>query len=245
MVALRTGNVDDCALGKRGLVHAGCVSACFCCGTGAEQELVGAENAKRLSLVQSSASDIDFTAKAIANAGKVVIALGADENGPKSSIGAQQAYVLLKAAEQAKSPSFTLITDLSDSGSSDSADGGIFGAVFGFLSKMGKRGVSYAELVKEIVDSDVSYTIVRTGKPVPDSLAATSSIVITQEGQLASGTVRRERSSSRRHNAISCPAALCSAHCMLFRTREGSTLLQTGRDSLLHKWVWKRQQQSC
>ncbi|GJP42418.1 hypothetical protein CLOM_g1983 [Closterium sp. NIES-68] len=155
--------------------------------------LVSAGDAKRLTLVQYSARDPDFTAQAMAGAGTVVVTLGRAENGAGSAgvVSPQDALDLLRAAEAARASQFVLLTDFAQG--SGARDGTVVSAMLAFLGSIGRRGVSYAGLATALAESEVSYSIVRTGfcDGVPDSLMARSNLVVAAEGSINSGKISR------------------------------------------------------
>ncbi|CAI6006158.1 unnamed protein product [Closterium sp. NIES-65] len=154
---------------------------------------ISADDAKRLTLVQYSARDADFTAQAMAGAGTVVVTLGRAENGAGSAgvVSPQDALDLLRAAEAARAGQYVLLTDFAQG--SGARDGSVVSSMLAFLGSIGRRGVSYSGLATALADSEISYSIVRTGfcDGVPDSFMARSQLVVGAEGSIKSGKISR------------------------------------------------------
>ncbi|CAI5512987.1 unnamed protein product [Closterium sp. Naga37s-1] len=154
---------------------------------------ISADDAKRLTLVQYSARDADFTAQAMAGAGTVVVTLGRAENGAGSAgvVSPQDALDLLRAAEAARAAQYVLLTDFAQG--SGARDGSVVSSMLAFLGSIGRRGVSYSGLATALAESEISYSIVRTGfcDGVPDSFMARSQLVVGAEGSINSGKTSR------------------------------------------------------
>ncbi|CAI5986117.1 unnamed protein product [Closterium sp. NIES-65] len=170
----------------------------------AKYKVITGEEAKRLNFVEYSASDSEFTAKSIANAGTVVVTLGAGENGPSGNLEVDEALSLARAAILANAPAFVLVSDFaaapagvavkSKSGGGGSG-GGLIAAILNFFRSLaGKKGdtASYSSVLTELVEADaLDYTVLRVGKFEADSSAYRTNLVVGEEGSIAAGSLAR------------------------------------------------------
>ncbi|CAI5509806.1 unnamed protein product [Closterium sp. Naga37s-1] len=170
----------------------------------AKYKVITGEEAKRLNFVEYSASDSEFTAKSIANAGTVVVTLGAGENGPSGNLEVEEALSLARAAILANAPAFVLVSDFaaapagvavkSKSGGGGGG-GGLIAAILNFFRSLGgKKGeaATYSGLLTELVEADaLDYTVLRVGKFEADSSAYRTNLVVGEEGSIAAGSVAR------------------------------------------------------
>eukprot|EP00244_Chara_vulgaris_P009484 TRINITY_DN4041_c0_g1_i6.p1 TRINITY_DN4041_c0_g1~~TRINITY_DN4041_c0_g1_i6.p1 ORF type:complete len:653 (-),score=140.85 TRINITY_DN4041_c0_g1_i6:734-2692(-) len=145
-------------------------------------ELITRDEAKRLSVVQCDQSDGESIAAAIGNAGKVVITVGPQENGPRGKFEVNDALAMVDAAAEARATHFVLV---SKSGSSAGGGDGLFG----FLSALRGGGSAAAyekKVINKLVESGLTYTIMWTGptESVDDSYAAQANVIIESEGTL-------------------------------------------------------------
>lgn len=158
---------------------------------GQYRQLISSEEAKRLNFVRYSTDSPEFTAKAIGNAGKVVVILGPNENGPSKPVNPQDGLAVLKAASLANSSLFVLVSDLAE-GSSASQDD-LVSRMLSFFGSFTRKGIQYSKLVDEVIDSSLKFTIVRTGfsENVPDSFIGKSNLVVAPEGKLTAGLISK------------------------------------------------------
>ncbi|GBG85025.1 hypothetical protein CBR_g39489 [Chara braunii] len=145
-------------------------------------ELITRDEAKRLNVVQCDQSDDESIAAAIGNAGKVVITVGPQENGPRGKFEVKDALTMVDAVAKARATHFVLV---SKSGSSAGGGGGLFG----FLSALSGGGSGVAneqKLIDKLVESGLTYTVMRTGptESVDDSYATQANVIVESEGTL-------------------------------------------------------------
>ncbi|CAI5460062.1 unnamed protein product [Closterium sp. Yama58-4] len=170
----------------------------------AKYKVITGEEAKRLNFVEYSASDSEFTAKSIANAGTVVVTLGAGENGPSGNLEIDEALSLARAAILANAPAFVLVSDFAaapagvavkDKKSGGGGGGGLIAAILNFFRSLaGKKGesASYSAVLTELVEADsLEYTVLRVGKFEADSSAYRTNLVVGEEGSIAAGSLAR------------------------------------------------------
>lgn len=131
-----------------------------------------------MSIVEYDVANVDSVAESIGNAGKVVLALGSSENGPRGKMSNQDALRILEAAKLANSSHFVLV---SSKGGSSGGGGGFFSNFFGG----GGGAVSDKGLVDKLAESGLTYTVVRAG---PDG-ESEGNLVVEAEGTALTGKV--------------------------------------------------------
>ena len=188
---------------------------------------MGPEEAKRLYVVQYG-GEPEFTAKAIANAGAVVVTLGPGENGPsRGPLDCARALSIVTAATLARVGTFVLLSDFNEG--AGGALGGLGGAltrVFAFLSG-GRGSTSYSDVREALAQAGeqgkLRYTVVRSGfwDGVPDSYADRSNLVVAPEGKITAGKVRGK--SNGRVTSVLLQWQL-SRYCMFQRAQRPALL---------------------
>ncbi|GJP55967.1 hypothetical protein CLOM_g15005 [Closterium sp. NIES-68] len=171
----------------------------------AKYKVITGEEAKRLNFVEYSASDSEFTAKSIANAGTVVVTLGAGENGPSGSLEVEEALSLARAAILANAPSFVLVSDFAAApagvavkgkkAGGGGGGGGLIATILAFFRSLaGRKGesASYSAVLSELVEAEsLEYTVLRVGSFEADSSAYRTNVVVGEEGSISVGSVSR------------------------------------------------------
>ncbi|KAL1552893.1 protein PLASTID TRANSCRIPTIONALLY ACTIVE 16, chloroplastic [Salvia divinorum] len=79
----------------------------------AQYKIISAEESKRLNAVASAFDDAESIAKAIGSAGKVVVTIGAGENGPSGQVSALDALLVVEAAKLANVGHVAIVYDQS------------------------------------------------------------------------------------------------------------------------------------
>eukprot|EP00271_Cylindrocystis_brebissonii_P013276 TRINITY_DN32999_c0_g1_i1.p1 TRINITY_DN32999_c0_g1~~TRINITY_DN32999_c0_g1_i1.p1 ORF type:complete len:594 (+),score=143.11 TRINITY_DN32999_c0_g1_i1:93-1874(+) len=171
--------------------------------------LVSKEEAARLNVVEFSVQDAELTAKAMGNAGKVVVTLGPAEFGSNGKIAASDAVVVLEAAKLAKVANFVLVSSTS---SSSVGEGPVnfFAKLFSFFSGGKGASLTVPQLVDRIVESDITYTLIQTGSTegVSDGYGATSNIIVSNEGAGLTGKISKSQVAAVIGTAMSNVAAV-------------------------------------
>jgi hypothetical protein len=144
-------------------------------------QLISREEAKRVSVVEYDVGNVNSIAQSIGNAGKIVLALGSTENGPKARLTAQDGLRVLEAAQLANSSHFVLI---SSKGGSSGGGGGFFGNLFGGGGAVNDKG-----LVDKIAKSGLTYTVVRAAADGESE----GNLVVAAEGAALGGKVSAAR----------------------------------------------------
>lgn len=161
--------------------------------------LISEDEARRLNVVEFNVSDEQLTARAIGNAGKLVVTLGSDEAGPQGRVGPTEAARVVEAAALAKVPNVVFVAEGGGSGPVAAATGGGLRSIFAQLFSAFKGGAggggaitSLQGILDRLADSEVNYTVIKTAPSasVPDTYAA--NVVVSPEGSAAaSGQISR------------------------------------------------------
>lgn len=175
-----------------------------------EYQIISTEEAKRLNVVEFSVDDSELTAKAIGNAGKVVVTIGGGELGPTGKLTAGDALKIFESCQLAKIKNFVLVSEVGGLGALGDGPAGFFAKLVSFLGFFKKKeSVSLSDLIDRIVESDVNYTLIQTSASdgVPDAYGATHNVVIGSEGAKLGGKISKLQVASVVANALSNLAA--------------------------------------
>lgn len=116
---------------------------------------------KRLNAVQSTFQDAEAIAKAIGNASKVVVTIGSAENGPTSEVSPLDALQVIQAAQLAGVSHVAIIYDGNPGGASTY---NVLDGISTFFNNLFSRSqpLSLPEFLQKVIETDVSYTIIKT-----------------------------------------------------------------------------------
>ncbi|KAH7352544.1 hypothetical protein KP509_19G051100 [Ceratopteris richardii] len=148
--------------------------------------VVSREEAKRLNVVEFDFKGVESIAKAIGSAAKVVVTIGASEDGPKSKVSFEDASNVVEAAKLANIANLVVVYE---PGTGAGDENPLFGLASFFSDIFSKPvAVSIKELLDQIVDSDLCYTLVKTSLTdgMDDASSALQNIVLAKEGGPAS-----------------------------------------------------------
>lgn len=145
--------------------------------------VVSREEAKRLNAVEFDFKDVESIAKAVGSAAKVVLTIGPTEDGPKSKVSFEDASNVVEAAKLANVANLVVVYE---PGVGAGADENPLSGLTSFFSELFSKpvAVSLSELVNQIADSDVSYTLIKTTLTdgVDDVSPAPQNIELCKEG---------------------------------------------------------------
>ncbi|KAK1357222.1 protein plastid transcriptionally active 16, chloroplastic [Heracleum sosnowskyi] len=116
----------------------------------AKYKIISAEESKRLNAVESTFEDAESIAKAIGNAGKVVVTIGPAENGATTAVTASDALQVIQAAD---------------------------------LAGVGHVAITLtiAELIQGLVETDISYTLIKAKLTEDYLLESSYNVVVSAE----------------------------------------------------------------
>ncbi|KAI9117249.1 hypothetical protein K1719_011476 [Acacia pycnantha] len=159
----------------------------------AQYKIISKEESKRLNAVQSSFEDAESIAKAIGNASKVVVTIGPAENGPTSEVSTSDAVQVVQAAELAGVGHVAIIYDGNTSGSSTY---NVLDGISSFFNNLFSRSqpLSIPELLQKVIETDVSYTFIKTSLTDDFSPESSYNVVVSGEGSAATNDYKVAKS---------------------------------------------------
>ncbi|BBN20102.1 hypothetical protein MPTK1_8g16460 [Marchantia polymorpha subsp. ruderalis] len=146
--------------------------------------VISRDEAKRLNAVEFDFKNVSSIAKALGNAGKVVVTIGPTEDGPRSKVTTDDALRVLEAAALSNAAHFVLVSDPGQGPASD--NGNPLAGISFFFSNLFKKNTepSETEVVDKIVESGLTYTIIRAGSTdgIDDYAPDGGNLVVEAEG---------------------------------------------------------------
>ena len=146
-------------------------------------QIISNEESKRLNAVESNFQDAESIAKAIGNASKVVVTIGPGENGPSSAVSTSDALQVIQAAQLAGVGHVAIVYDGNPAGSSTyNVLDGITSFFNNFFSQ--SQPLSLPEFLQKVIQTDVSYTFLKTALTEDYSAESSYNIVVSAEGSI-------------------------------------------------------------
>lgn len=146
----------------------------------ATYKILSKDEIKRLNAVESPFQDAESIAKAIGNATKVVVTIGATENGPDTPVSTSDALVVVQAAELAGVSHVTIVYDGSIGGSTYNVLDGITSFFSNLFAQ--SQPLSISELIEKVAQTDVAYTLIKTSLTEDFSPEKSYNVVVSAEG---------------------------------------------------------------
>ncbi|KAA8549316.1 hypothetical protein F0562_001000 [Nyssa sinensis] len=147
----------------------------------ASYKILSNEESKRLNAVESTFQDTESIAKAIGNASKVVVTIGPAENGPTSEVTTSDALQVIQAAQLAGVGHVAIIYDESlMTASTYNVLDGLSSFFNGLFSR--SQPLTIAEFLLKVVQTDVSYTLIKTRLTEDFSPERSYNVVVSAEG---------------------------------------------------------------
>ncbi|KAJ7567066.1 hypothetical protein O6H91_02G131000 [Diphasiastrum complanatum] len=144
--------------------------------------VISKEEARKLNAVEFDFKDVESIAKAVGNAGKVVVTVGPTEDGPQAKVTASDA---LRVVEAAKLANIGHLVVVSVAGTGI-VDNGPFAGITAFFGNLLSRGseASTEDLINGIVESDLTFTFIRTSstEAIDDFSPESDNLVLLTEG---------------------------------------------------------------
>ncbi|CAM6123065.1 unnamed protein product [Calypogeia fissa] len=145
--------------------------------------VISRDEAKRLNAVEFDFKNVSSIAKALGNAGKVVVTVGPTEDGPLGKVTRDDALRVLEAATLSKSAHFVLV---SEPGIGVSADNGPLAGLAALLGSLFSKAseVSESDLIDKIVETGLPYTFIKAGSTdgIDDYAPEGGNLVVEAEG---------------------------------------------------------------
>ncbi|CAK7331434.1 unnamed protein product [Dovyalis caffra] len=142
--------------------------------------IISNEESKRLNAVESTFQDAESIAKAIGNASKVVVTIGPKENGPTSVVSTLDALQVIEAAQLAEVGHVAIIYD------GNPASVSTYNVLDGFKSffnnLFSQSQLSVVEFLQKVIETNVSYTFIKTSLTEDFSPESSYNVVVSAEG---------------------------------------------------------------
>lgn len=144
-------------------------------------KIISSDESKRLNAVDSTFEDAESIAKAIGNASKVVVTIGPAENGPTSEVTVSDAIQVIQAAQLANVGHVTIICDGSPFVTSTY---NVLDGITSFFSNIFSRTqpLTIVDLLQKVVETDFSYTLIKTKLTEDFSPESSYNVVVLAEG---------------------------------------------------------------
>ncbi|KAJ6309879.1 hypothetical protein OIU76_014759 [Salix suchowensis] len=155
-------------------------------------KIISNEESKRLNAVESTFEDTEAIAKAIGNASKAVVTIGPTENGPTSEVSTLDALQVIEAAQLAGVGHVAIIYDGNpDSASTNNVLDG-FKTLFNNLFSQSQ--LSVPEFLQKVIETDVSYTFIKTSLTEDFSPESSYNVVVSAEGSTSTNDLKVAKS---------------------------------------------------
>lgn len=144
-------------------------------------QVISNDESKRLNAVASTFQDAESIAKAIGNASKVVVTIGKGEDGPTTEVTTTDAVQVIQAAQLAGVGHVAIVYDESSSGGSTY---NVLDGITSFFNNLFSKSqpLTIAEFLQKIVETDLSYTLIKTSLTEDFSPEISYKIVVSAEG---------------------------------------------------------------
>ncbi|ERN08013.1 hypothetical protein AMTRI_Chr08g203370 [Amborella trichopoda] len=147
----------------------------------ASYKIISPEESRRLNALESSFRDAEAIAKAIGNASKAVVTIGPSENGPSSAVDYSDALQIMNAAQLAGVKHVVVICD---SNPFVASTYNVLDGISTFFSNFfgGNQCLTLQDFLSKVVETDVSYTVVKAGLTEDFLPESSYNVVVSCEG---------------------------------------------------------------
>ncbi|XVF05457.1 hypothetical protein REPUB_Repub05bG0173800 [Reevesia pubescens] len=159
----------------------------------AKYKIISNEESKRLNAVESTFQDAESIAKAIGNASKVVITIGPGENGPTSEVSTLDALQVIQAAQLAGVGHVAIVYDGNPAGASTY---NVLDGITSFFNNLFSQTqpLSLPEFLQKVIETDISYTFLRTNLTEDYSAESSYNVVVSAEGSIGANDYKVAKS---------------------------------------------------
>ncbi|PON75612.1 Hopanoid-associated sugar epimerase [Parasponia andersonii] len=149
----------------------------------AKYKIISNEESKRLNAVESTFQDAESIAKAIGNASKVVVTIGPTEDGPSQEVSTLDALRVVQAAELAGVGHVAIVYD---GNMASTSTYNVLDGISSFFNNLFLRSqpLSIPEFLQKVIETDVSYTFLKTSLTADYSPESTYNVVVSAEGSI-------------------------------------------------------------
>ncbi|KAJ0979544.1 hypothetical protein J5N97_015018 [Dioscorea zingiberensis] len=147
-------------------------------------KIISPAESKRLNAVESAFDGgAESIAKAIGPAAKVVVTIGPAENGPSGVVTTNDALEVIRAAQLGKVGHVAVVYD-SLSAVSGASTGNVLDGITSFFSNIfsGSQTLTLGEFLAKLVETDVSYTLIKANLIDDFSTESSYGLVVSNEG---------------------------------------------------------------
>ncbi|KAK8641435.1 hypothetical protein V6N13_010840 [Hibiscus sabdariffa] len=158
-----------------------------------EYKIISNQESRRLNGVESSFQDAESTAKAIGNASKVVVTIGPGENGPSSEVSASDALQVIQAAQLAGVDHVVIVYDGNPAGASTY---NVLDGITSFFNNLFSQSqpLSLSEFLQKVIETDVSYTFLKTTLAEEYFVKESYNVVVSAEGSIGANDYKVAKS---------------------------------------------------
>ncbi|XP_059660798.1 protein PLASTID TRANSCRIPTIONALLY ACTIVE 16, chloroplastic [Cornus florida] len=159
----------------------------------AKYKIISNEESNRLNAVESTFQDAESIARAIGNASKVVVTIGPFENGPTTEVTTSDALQVIEAAQLAGVGHVAIVYDgsIMTASTYNVIDG--ISTFFGNLFSR-SQPLTMIEFLQKVVETDVSYTLIKTRLTEDFSPESSYNVVVSAEGSVATNDYKVPKS---------------------------------------------------
>ncbi|KAL9412826.1 hypothetical protein AB3S75_041478 [Citrus x aurantiifolia] len=149
----------------------------------ASYKILSKEELKRLNAVESNFDSAESIAKAIGNAGKVVVTIGPTEDGPTSEVSTSDALQVIQAAQLAGVGHVAIIYDVNTTSASTY---NVLDGISSFFNNLFSRNqpLTVPEFLQKVIETDVSYTFIKTSLTEDFSPESSYNVVVSTEASV-------------------------------------------------------------
>ncbi|KAJ7558637.1 hypothetical protein O6H91_04G049400 [Diphasiastrum complanatum] len=148
----------------------------------AQYGFISKDEARRLNAVEFDFKDVESIAKAVGNAGKIVVTVGPTEDGPRAKVTPSDALRVIEAAKLANVGHLVVVSEAGTGVVND----GPFAGISAFFRNLFIQDseASTEDLIDGIVESDLTFTFIRTSSTegIDDYSLETENLVLLTEG---------------------------------------------------------------
>ncbi|KAK9127009.1 hypothetical protein Scep_015855 [Stephania cephalantha] len=147
----------------------------------AAYKIISPEESRRLNAVESTFEDAESIAKAIGNAGKVVVTIGPTENGPSSVVTTDDALQVIQASQLAGVAHVAIVYD--DKAMAPQSTYNVLDGITSFFNNLFSKSqpLTVAEFLGKIVETDVKYTMIKTSLTDDFARESAYNVVVSSE----------------------------------------------------------------
>ncbi|KAL4332865.1 hypothetical protein GQ457_07G034900 [Hibiscus cannabinus] len=158
-----------------------------------EYKIISNQESKQLNGVESSFQDEESIAKAIGNASKVVVTIGPGENGPSSEVSASDALQVIQAAKLAGVDHAVIVYDGNPAGASTY---NVLDGITSFFNNLFSQSqpLSLSEFLQKVIETDVSYTFLKTTLAEEYFVKESYNVVVSAEGSIGANDYKVAKS---------------------------------------------------